>query len=311
VTEPLVIAIFGPTASGKSAVAEALAERIPARLISADAMQVYRGVPILTNQSDFPTELVGIWGLGHEASVGEYAKLAHAAVDGALDQGLTPVVVGGTGLYLRAALVELDLPPAPGPDERERWEQTYDELGPTAAHELLAERDPQAAARVHANDRRRVVRALELSEAGASLAPQDGRLWSDDVRHPTLLVGLDVPTDVLEARIDERTRTMFERGAVEEARRALSGPVSSSARTIHGLVEVATLSPEEAFGALVRRTRRFAAYQRKWMRRIPGLVSLPADRPPGEVADAILEVARARQRLPAGPTRRSGRAADG
>jgi tRNA dimethylallyltransferase len=311
VTEPLVIAIFGPTASGKSAVAEALAERIPARLISADAMQVYRGVPILTNQSDFPTELVGIWGLEHEASVGEYAKLAHAAVDEALDQRLTPIVVGGTGLYLRAALVELDLPPAPRPDERERWEQAYDELGPTAAHELLAEQDPQAAARVHPNDRRRVVRALELSAGGASLAPRDGRLWSDDVRHPTLLVGLDVPMDVLEARIDERTRTMFERGAGEGARHTLSGPASSTARTIHGLVEVATLSPEEAIRALVRRTRRYAAYQRKWMRRIPGLVSLPADRPPGEVADAILEVARARQRLPAGPTRRSGRAADG
>jgi tRNA dimethylallyltransferase len=304
-----VIAIFGPTASGKSAVAEALAERMPARLISADAMQVYRGVPILTNQSEHPTELVGIWNLDHEASVGDFAELAHAAVDRAIAQGLTPVVVGGTGLYLRAALVELDLPPAPPPGERERWERAYDELGPEAAHEALAERDPEAAARVHPNDRRRVVRALELAAAGASLAPREGRLWSEDTRHPTLLVGLDVPMDVLEGRIEERTQTMFERGAVEEARRALAGPISGTARTIHGLQELAELPPEEAFAALVRRTRRYAAYQRKWMRRIPGLVSLPADRPPGEVADAILEVARARQRLPAGPARRSGRAA--
>jgi tRNA dimethylallyltransferase len=305
-----VIAIFGPTASGKSAVAEALAERIPARLISADAMQVYRGVPILTNQSDYPTELVGIWGLDHEASVGEYAALAHAAVDRALEDQVTPVVVGGTGLYLRAALVELDLPPAPAPGARERWERAYDELGAQAAHEALAESDPEAAARIHANDRRRVVRALELAEAGSSLAPSKGRLWSEKMRHPTVFVGLEVPMDVLERRIEERTRAMLERGAEAEARRALAGPISATARTIHGLEDVAELPPDEALAAVVRRTRRYAAYQRKWMRRIPGLVSLPADRPPSEVADAILEVARARQRLPAGPARRSGRAAD-
>jgi tRNA dimethylallyltransferase len=305
-----VIAIFGPTASGKSAVAEALAERIPARLISADAMQVYRGVPILTNQSEYPTELVGIWGLDHEASVGEYADLAHAAVDRALEDQVTPVVVGGTGLYLRAALVELDLPPAPAPGARERWERAYDELGAQAAHEALAESDPEAAARIHANDRRRVVRALELAEAGSSLAPSEGRLWSEKMRHPTVFVGLEVPMDVLERRIEERTRAMLERGAEAEARRALAGPISATARTIHGLEDVAELPPDEALAAVVRRTRRYAAYQRKWMRRIPGLVSLPADRPPSEVADAILEVARARQRLPAGPARRSGRAAD-
>jgi tRNA dimethylallyltransferase len=310
VTEPRVIAIFGSTASGKSAVAEALAERIPARLVSADAMQVYRGVPILTNQSEFPTELVGIWGLEHEASVGEYAELAHAAIDRVLEEGLTPIVVGGTGLYFRAALVELDLPPAPSPEARARWERAYDELGPEAAHEALAERDPEAAARIHPNDRRRVVRALELAEAGASLAPTEDRLWSDDARHPTLVVALDVPMDVLERRIEERATTMLERGVEAEARRALAGPISSTARTIYGLDEFAELPRDEALGALVRRTRRYAAYQRKWMRRIPGLVSLPADRPPGEVADAILEMARPRQRLPAGPTSRSGRAAD-
>jgi tRNA dimethylallyltransferase len=309
--EPLVIAIFGPTASGKTAVAESLADRIPARLVSADAMQVYRGVPILTNQSERPTELVAIWDLDHEASVGEYARLAHRAIDEAIVEGLTPIVVGGTGLYLRAALVELDLPPAPLAWARDRWERAYDELGPEAAHSRLAESDPAAAARIHPNDRRRVVRALELADAGWSLAPREGRLWTKETRHPTLLVGLDVPADELERRIEARTRAMFRRGAVEEARRALSRPVSATARTIHGLQELAALPEPEAVEALVRRTTRYAAYQRKWMRRIPGLVSLPADRPPGEVADAILEVARARERLPAGPARGVGRAADG
>jgi len=304
-----VIAVFGPTASGKSAVAEALADRIPARLISADAMQVYRGVPILTNQSDTPTELVAIWELDHEASVGEYAELAHDAIDRALGEGLTPIVVGGTGLYLRAALAELELPPAPTPGARERWESAYDELGPDEAHELLAERDPEAAARIHPNDRRRVVRALELVDIGSSLAPRGDRLWTEDTRHPTIIVGLEVPMDVLERRIEQRTRAMVERGAEEEARRALAGPISATARGIHGLEELAELPREEALGALILRTRRYASYQRKWMRRIPGLVSLTADRPPGEVADAILEVARAGQRLSAGPARGSGRAA--
>jgi tRNA dimethylallyltransferase len=305
-----VIAIFGPTASGKSAVAEALAERIPARLVSADAMQVYRGMPILTNQSQQPTELVAIWELEHEASVGEYAELAHRVIDSALDDGLTPVVVGGTGLYLRAALAELDLPPAPQPGARKRWERRYDELGAVAAHDALADRDPQAAARIHPKDRRRVVRALELAEAGSSLAPQHERLWSEEMRHPTLVVGLDVPKEELDRRIEERTRAMFERGVEEEAWRALRGAISTTARTIHGLQDITELPRDEAIEALTRRTKRYAAYQRKWKRRIPGLVSLPADRPPGEVADAILEVARARQRLSAGPALGSRGAAD-
>ena len=304
-----VVAIFGPTASGKTAVAEALAERIPARLISADAMQVYRGVPILTNQSEQPTELVAIWELDHEASVAEYAELAHRAIDSALADGVTPVVVGGSGLYLRAALVDLDLPPAPASGARERWETVYDEVGARRAHDLLAERDPDAAARVHPNDRRRVVRALELAETGASLAPREGQLWSEAMRHPTLVVGLEIQRHELDRRIAERTREMFERGAQEEARHALARPISATARTIHGLVEAAELPRDEAIEALARRTRRYASYQRKWMRRIPGLVSLPADRPPGEVADAILEMARPGQRLPAGPAGRSGRAA--
>jgi tRNA dimethylallyltransferase len=310
VAEPLVLAIFGPTASGKTAVAEALAARIPARLISADAMQVYRGVPILTNQSDSPTALVAIWDLDHEASVGEYEELAHREIDSALADGLTPVVVGGTGLYFRAALADLDLPPAPPAGARERWERAYDELGPRRAHDLLAEIDPEAAASVHPNDRRRVVRALELADTGSSLAPREGQLWGEAMRHPTLVVGLEVPRHDLDRRIAERTHEMFERGAQEEARRALAGPISATARTIHGLLEAAELSQDEAIEVLARRTRRYAAYQRKWMRRIPGLVSLPADRPPGEVADAILEMAWPRQRLPAGPARRARRAAD-
>jgi tRNA dimethylallyltransferase len=295
-----VLALFGPTASGKTAVAEALAERIPAEIVSADSMQVYRGLRILTNQPERPTRLVGVWELEHDASVGEYEALAHAAIDEILEGGRTPVVVGGTGLYLRAALGELALPSAPEPGERERWDAFYTERGPERAHAALVDLDPAAAAGVHPNDRRRVVRALELAAAGESLAPARQRLWSAETRHPTVIFGLDLPPDVLERRIEARTEAMFAAGVQEEARLALERPLSRTARQAMGLEEVATLPREEAKERLTLRTRRYAAYQRKWMRRIPGLVSLDADRPPGEVADEILEVARARQRLPAG-----------
>ena len=283
-----VIVIFGPTASGKSAVAEAVAERIPAELLSADSMQVYRGLAILTNQPAHPTRLVAIWGLDHEASVGEYSRLAGAAVDEILATGRTPIVVGGTGLYLRAALTDLELPPAPQPGVRERYERLYDRLGPERTHALLAARDAGAAARLHANDRRRVVRALELAEAGETLVPAGSRLWSEDLRRPSLIFGLDVPKDVLAARIEARARLMFDRGVTEEVARALGGPVSGTARQVIGLREVAELPRDEAIAAVILRTRRYAAYQRKWMRRIPGLVRLDGERKPAQLADAIL-----------------------
>jgi tRNA dimethylallyltransferase len=293
-----VIAIFGPTASGKSAVAEAVSGRIPAELVSADAMQVYRDLPILTNQTSHPTRLVGIWPLAHEASVGEYAELAHAAIDGIVAARRTPVVVGGTGLYLRAALADLSLPPPPEPGARERWARLYDEEGAEAVHARLEAVDPAAGAAVHANDRRRVVRALELAEAGWSLAPEDDRLWAGALRHPTLLVGLDVAKDVLDRRIEERTRGMFDAGVQEEVRLALARPISATARKTMGIDEVATLPRDDAIAALVLRTRRYAAYQRKWMRRLEGLVMVAGDRPSGEIADEILTLARARERLP-------------
>jgi tRNA dimethylallyltransferase len=262
-----VVAIFGPTASGKTAVAEELASRFSAELISADSMQLYRGLPILTNQPTAPTRLVGVWDLDHEASVAEYQLLAHEAIDEVLAVGETPILVGGTGLYLRAALSELELPPPPRPGERERWLRVYETVGGERAHELLAERDPTAAASVHPNDRRRIVRALELTDAGRSLRVSADRLWSADTRHPTLVVGLDVPREELLRRIEQRTRAMFDAGVKEEVMRALAGPISAAARKAMGLEEVATLPRDEAIDALNLRTRRYAAYQRKWMRK--------------------------------------------
>jgi len=295
-----VVAIFGPTASGKTAVAEAVADRLGGEVVSADSMQAYQGLPILTAQPERPTRLVGIWPPAHEGSVAEYAELAHRAIDELLAVGKTPVVAGGTGLYLRAALVDLGLPPAPPPELRARWEAAYDRLGAARAHAVLAERDPEAAAHVHANDRRRVVRALELTELGSSLSPDADRLWTGETRHDAVVFGLEVPRDVLLERIERRAREMFDAGVVEEARAELAGDVSPTAIHALGLREVADRPRDEAFESLVVRTRRYAAYQRKWMRRIPGLVSVNANRPAEEVADDIVEVARARQRLPAG-----------
>jgi tRNA dimethylallyltransferase len=283
-----VVAIFGPTASGKSALAAEVAAQLDGELISADAMQVYQGLSILTNQT--PARLVAIWPLEKEASVGEYAPLAHAAIDEVLADGRTPVVVGGTGLYFRAALAELTLPPAPAPGARERWTAAYD-ADPSAAYARLRELDPAAADRVHENDRRRVVRALELAEAGASLAPLADELWGRQTRHPTLIVGLDPPKEELDRRIETRTQAMFEAGVQNEVRAALAQPLSLTARKTLGLDEVASLDRETAIEAIVARTKKYAAYQRKWLRRIPGLVIV-------ESADDVVALARARERVP-------------
>jgi tRNA dimethylallyltransferase len=295
---PEVIAVFGPTASGKTAVAEALADALGTEVVSTDAMQVYEGLPILTNQPDRPTRLVAMWPLSHEGSVGEFKRLAQAAIDELVEATGTAVVAGGTGLYLRAALAELDLPPAPEEGARARWEAAYDEDADAAFAEL-ERRDPAAAGIVHRNDRRRVVRALELAEAGSSLAPGESRLWTQEARRPTLVVGLDVPKAELDRRIEERTQEMFRRGVVDEVQIALrNGHVSRTAAKTLGLNEISELSPEHARERIALRTRRYAAYQRKWMRRIPGIVMIDAGsaspRPPAEVAGEILEVARAR-----------------
>jgi tRNA dimethylallyltransferase len=288
-----VIAIFGPTASGKSAVGRRIADMLDTNVVSADALQVYRGLPILTNQPRGETRLVAIRELHETMSAGEYATLAQREIDGLVEARGVAVVAGGTGLYLRAALADLDIPPAVPPSERSRLETLYD-ADPRAAHARLAELDPAAAALLHVNDRRRVVRALELVAAGSSLVPADGRLWSGSMRRPTVVVGLDVPSDELDRRIVARTDEMIRSGVAEEVRRALRSPISHTARQALGLDELATLPIREAREAIVARTRRYAAYQRKWMRRIPGIVLIDADRPPEQVADDVLDVARAR-----------------
>lgn len=285
-----VIAIFGPTASGKTAVAEAVADLLGTAVVSADALQVYRGIPILTSQPERPTRLVAIRELHEEMSVGEYATLARHEIDACVERYGVVVVAGGTGLYLRAALQELHIPPPPEPGAREELERRYD-TDPTAAYERLAAIDPEAAGRVHANDRRRVVRALELAERGSSLIPERDELWTATTRRPSLVIGLDLPADVLQQRIRTRAEGMILAGAIEEARAAAAGPISRTAEKALGLRELATQEPAAALDTLVVRTGRYAAYQRKWMRRMPGVHAIDALRPAEEVATEIVVLA--------------------
>jgi tRNA dimethylallyltransferase len=294
-----VLALFGPTAAGKTAVARELCERLDAVPISADSASLYDRLPIITAAPDYPTLLVGSVPLAREVSLGEYQRLAHDAIDATIAHGRLPLVVGGTGLYFRAALSALELPPPPAAGVRERWEAAYAELGPEAAHRLLEERDPPAAARVHPNDRRRVVRALELHEAGASLAPAVDRLWTEDTRLPTTIVALDVPLDELDRRIERRTRGMAARGAQAEARAAWSQRLSGTARKVLGLEQFATLAEADAVEQVAQATKRLARYQRKWLRRVPNVITLDGDRPAEEVADEIADaLAGAGERLP-------------
>jgi tRNA dimethylallyltransferase len=298
VSAPRVVALYGPTASGKSAVAALVAERPNGEVVSADSAALYAGIPVLTAAPRSPARLVGIVPLDRDVSVGAYQRLAHAAIDEIIAAGGVPIVAGGTGLYLRAALSELALPPPPPPGARERWSRLYDEEGAAETHAVLAGIDPAAAARVHPNDRRRVVRALELSEAGASLVPAGNRLWEEDARVPTLLLGLDLPLAELDERIEARVAAMITAGAVAEATAAWARPLSGTARKVLGLEQLATLPPAEAAAAVVAATRRLARYQRKWLRRLPIAATLDAGRPPEEIADEIVALAGAGERLP-------------
>lgn len=294
---PRVLALFGPTASGKTAVAGVLRDRLGAVVVSADSAALYSGLPVVTATPPYPALLVGTVALDRSVSVGEYQRWAQAAIDEAVESGSTVVVVGGTGLYFRAALSSLDLPAPAEPGRRAHWQQHYDEQGAEATHALLAERDSAAAARVHANDRKRVIRALELAEAGSSLAPAEDLLWTAAMRRPTSVFALELSLDELDRRIDARTEAMADAGAVAEAQAAWSSPLSETARKVLGVEQFATLPRAEAIDEVARATKRLARYQRKWMRNLRGAVTLDANRPAEEIADDIIALGRTGERL--------------
>src|SRR5919201_5374408 len=227
----MVVAIFGPTGIGKTDVAIALADLLRVRgerpvAISADALQVYRGLETLTGAADerqrarLEHRLLSFVPVERTFSVGEFAPLAHAEIDAALAEGRRPIVVGGTGLYLRAALTELDLYPPPPASVRARWTEEVERRGPEEVHRELLERAPWAVEGIEPTDRSRIIRTLELLEMG-ELEPREGesQLWTEHTRHPTLLAGLTMRRDELYRRIDERVDAMVAAGAAEEGGR--------------------------------------------------------------------------------------------
>jgi tRNA dimethylallyltransferase len=290
-----IIALFGPTGVGKTAVAVALAQQLRARgedpvAVSADALQVYAGLEILTGVAS-PAEratlehrLISFLALEETFSVGRYAQLAHAQIDELLAAGRRPIVVGGTGLYLRAALAELSLRPAPAPGVRERWLVELERDGPRALHARLAALAPQAAQEIDPNDRQRVVRALELLEAGEQ--PAGGsQLWSEEMRHPTLLVGLTMQREELYRAIEARVEAMVAAGVGEEVRRAHEAGASQSARRALGFEELLAGDVE----AMKRRTRNYAKRQLTWMRKLAGVQMIDVSgREPVAIAREIL-----------------------
>jgi tRNA dimethylallyltransferase len=301
---PALIALFGPTGVGKTEVAVALAEQLRADgenpvAVSADALQVYQGLEILTG-APTPAErarlehrMVSFLPVNARFSVGEYAELVHAEIDGLLAAGRRPIVVGGTGLYLRAALADLDLRPPPPEGARERWEADLAARGAPALYAVLAGRAPWAAETINPNDRRRIVRALELLDAGVLEPPEgESQLWTQDTRLPTVLAGLTMEREALYRRVEARVDAMLAAGAREEVLQANAAGASATARQALGFEELVVGDVE----AMKRRTRNFARRQLTWMRKLAGVRVV--DLTGREAADVAAEVRELASTLP-------------
>ena len=295
-----VVALFGPTGVGKTAVAIELADRLRSRgeepvAVSADALQVYRGLEVLSGAAT-PEErarlehrLLAFRDPRELFSAGEFAALAHAEIDAALGRRRRPIVVGGTGLYLQAALTDLELRPPPDPAVRERIQAELAAKGPEALHEELTRRAPRAAAAIDPRDRTRVSRALELLEMGEEPAPAgaESRLWTARLRHPTLLVGLTMERSALYERIDARVEKMVAGGAAAEVRRAEAAGASRTARAALGFEELLRGDVE----AMKRRTRNYAKRQLTWMRRLSAVHEVDlTDRSASLAADEVVRI---------------------
>ena len=276
-----VVAIVGPTASGKSALALALAREEGGEIVSCDSLQVYRGLDIgsakatAEERAAVPHHLLDVVDPDQDFSAADYARRARAAIDDIARRGRLPVVAGGPGLYLRALRRGLFAGPARDPDLRRRLEAIAERRGDTRLHRLLARVDPEAAARIERNDRLRVIRALEVYRASGrtltdhhrdDVPAEDGRRW--------LVIGLDPPRDALRAAVAERTRSMFERGLLDEVRRVRArygdGTDLRPLRAIGYRQAVAVVRGEAAVDDaqrdIVKETMRYAKRQMTWFR---------------------------------------------
>jgi tRNA dimethylallyltransferase len=292
---PPVVAVVGPTATGKTGLAVELARRLGGEVVNADSMQLYRSMDIGTAKPDeaerggIPHHLLDRWHVRQPASVAEYRDRARAAIDRLRAAGTVPLLVGGSGLYVRAVLDELDFP---GTDTaiRARLERELAEVGPAQLHERLAGLDPAAAATVLPSNGRRIVRALEVIELTGG--PFRAQLPEPRPHYPAVVVGLDREPAELDARIAQRVDRMWAAGFVEEVAALAAdglreGPTASRAL---GYAQVlaqfdGTLTPEEARERTVVTTRRFVRRQRSWFRRDPALTWFDAAHP--DLVDAV------------------------
>ncbi len=312
---PPVVAIFGPTGSGKTEVAVRVAATLGTAVVNCDPAQCYRGLPILTNQPGpehdavAPHRMVGVWGMDHDASFVSFAEQAHAQIDDLVEHTGHAVACGGSGLYLQAAITQLpaadDGPAAlSDPELRAGLEARWDAGDASALYAELAELDPPIAARTHPNDRPRVVRALEVARLGGSISPDGASHWDAPQRHATLLVHLQVERAVIRERITGRTSRMFDAGVLDEVA-ALAGAdgsgaedaFSSTARKLHGLEDCLGVlrgdwPREQAIELMATRTRQYAKRQDTWARRWPGIQFVEAtDGDVDRIADAVLRLA--------------------
>jgi tRNA dimethylallyltransferase len=287
-----VVSIFGPTAVGKTGVAIALAEMLRERgeepvAVNCDSIQVYEGLARLSGaatpeeQEELEHRLLGIVPIYEEFSAGRYAELAHRDIDRLLRTGRRPIVVGGTGLYLRAALAELDMRPPVPALVRAEVERDVAERGPEALHAELPE---ELASGVHPNDRKRIARLTELRRLGVAPHSSAEGLWTQRMRHPTVLVGLTMQSEELQRRIDDRVDSMVALGAASEVAHAARSGASRTARAAIGFRELQAGD----VAALKRAQRAYARRQLTWMRRMADVVTI--DRTTKSIENVAAEI---------------------
>ncbi len=282
-----VVAVVGPTAAGKSDLGVVLARQLGGEIINADSMQLYRGMDIgtakltVTERRGVPHHLLDIWEVTEPANVADYQRLARKIVDDLLATGVRPIVVGGSGLYVRALLDDLEFPGTSSP-LRASLEAELAAVGPPALHERLSTLDPDAASKILPSNGRRIVRALEVIElTGRPFAAQ---LPAPRSVYRAVQIGLDVPRPQLDSRIARRVDRMWAQGLVDEVR-SLAERGLRDGRTASRALGYAQImrfldgdwTEEQAVRDTVRATRRFARRQDSWFRRDPRVRWLPYD----------------------------------
>ena len=291
-----VVALFGPTSVGKSELAVLLSERLASAgrgsvLIAADSMQLYQGLELVSGAASSEQRaradhrLLGCAAINDEFSVAQYSKLAHAEIDNALARGSQPIVVGGTGLYLQAALTDMPLRPPVAAATEAALQLRLEREGAAVLHEQLAQHSPSAAERINVADHRRLIRAVALISEGYPVDDQEGGIWSSQMRHPTRLIGLVRSREVLYERIDARVDEIAAAGGAAEVANAVEAGASRTAQMALGFRELQSGDLD----AMKQATRRYAKRQLTWLKKLESAELFDLDnRRLDDAADEIL-----------------------